>query len=134
MSDSELQGIHSLLASYGVLLDRQLVEPWLDLFTQASVLDVAGDLLRTRPEREHLATTAPRGLHLANLPVITGNPQTGGVTSLSTFMFWNTRKGKALTGWYEDELRRNGKKWQFVSRRISYLDDVAFGPSNATRD
>jgi 3-phenylpropionate/cinnamic acid dioxygenase small subunit len=134
MSESALQGIHNLLADYGALLDRHQVEPWLDLFAEASCLDVDGTKLRTREDRRNLATNAPQGLHLANLPNIVGDPGSGELTSNSTFMFWNTRKGRALTGWYEDELCRHEERWQFVSRRISYLNAVAPEMPSASRE
>ena len=132
MSDSALQRIHNLMGNYGNLLDRLLVDQWLDLFAEPSVLDIAGNVLRTRAEREKLATSAPRGLHLGNLPVITGNPETGVVRATSSFMFWNIGKGKPLTGWYDDELRSDGNAWQFASRRISYLNSATL--SSSTRD
>ena len=67
MSDSGLRRIHNRMCSYGTLLDRLLVDRWLDLYAERSVLDIAGTVLRTRREREKLATSAPRGLHLGNL-------------------------------------------------------------------
>jgi hypothetical protein len=129
MSDSALQPIYNLVGNYGTLLDRLLVDRWLDLFAEPSVLDIAGAVLRTRRERENLATSAPRGLHLGNLPVIAGNPEVGVVRATSSFMFWNIGKCTALTGWYDDEIRSDGDEWQFVSRRISYLDGAALSSS-----
>jgi SnoaL-like domain len=122
MTYSELQAIHSLLSRYGALLDRLEVEEWLDLFSEDAVLDIDGELLDSRQKRRALTVSAPRGLHLANLPVISGDVEAGRVGSTATFLFWNSARQTSRLGWYEDRLVRIGPDWRFARRRISFLD------------
>ncbi len=122
MTYSDLQAIHSLLSRYGALLDRLEVEEWLDLFSEDAVLDIGGELLDSRDKRRALTASAPRGLHVANLPVISGDVEAGQVDSMATFLFWNSGRQTTRLGWYDDRLVRVGADWRFASRRISFLD------------
>jgi 3-phenylpropionate/cinnamic acid dioxygenase small subunit len=122
MSSSELQAVHNLLGSYGMLLDRLIVEEWLDLFTDDAILDIDGNLLDSREKRRGLTASAPRGLHVSNLPVISGEPESDELSATSTFLFWNTRKRTTRLGWYDDALVRVDGGWRFAARRISFLD------------
>jgi SnoaL-like domain len=119
---SDLRAIHNLLSRYGALLDRLEVEEWLDLFSDDAMLDIDGDILDSRDKRRALTASAPRGLHLSNLPVISGDLESGNVLSTATFLFWNTQRGTTRTGWYADRLVRIGPDWRFATRRISFLD------------
>jgi 3-phenylpropionate/cinnamic acid dioxygenase small subunit len=119
---SDLQAIYSLLSRYGALLDRLEVEEWLDLFSEDAVLDIGGELLDSRDKRRALTASAPRGLHVANLPVISGDVEAGQVDSMATFLFWNSARQTTRLGWYDDRLVRVGPAWRFASRRISFLD------------
>jgi hypothetical protein len=122
VSCSELQAVHNLLARYGMLLDRLIVEEWLDLFTDAAVLDIDGTALDSREKRRGLTASAPRGLHVANLPVIRGELDGDELSAASTFLFWNNRQGTTRLGWYDDTLVRVDGSWRFAVRRISFLD------------
>ena len=122
MSLSELQAVHNLLGSYGMLLDRLIVEEWLDLFTDDAILDIDGNLLDSREKRRGLPVSAPRGLHVANLPVIRGELESDELSATSTFLFWNTQKRTTRLGWYDDTLVRVDGGWRFAARRISFLD------------
>ena len=125
MSSSGLQEVHNLLGSYGLLLDRLQVEEWLDLFTDDAVLDIDGNALDSREKRRGLTASAPRGLHVANLPVIRGDLHGDALSATSTFLFWNTEKGTTRLGWYDDTLVRVRDGWRFSARRISFLDQSA---------
>ena len=125
MTGFELQGIHNLLGRYGLLLDRLDVEAWLDLFAKDAVLDIDGKALDSREKRRALTASAPRGLHVSNLPVISGMPTSDTLSSTSTFLFWNLELGTTRSGWYEDTLIRVGTNWLFGARRISFLDNGA---------
>lgn len=122
MSGTDLQAVYNLLAQYGLLLDRLDVDEWLDLFTDDAVLDVGGTPLDSRGKRRHLTMTAPRGLHVSNLPVIDGDLTSDQVHVTATFLFWNTQNRTTRIGWYDDRLRRVGNGWRFESRRINFLD------------
>ena len=125
MSSSGLQAVHNLLGSYGLLLDRLQVEEWLDLFSDDAVLDIDGNALDSREKRRGLTASAPRGLHVANLPVIRGDLDGDGLSATSTFLFWNTEKSTTRLGWYDDTLVRVEDGWRFSLRRISFLDQSA---------
>jgi hypothetical protein len=125
MSCAELLAVHNLLARYGLLLDRLIVEEWLDLFTDDAVLDIDGNALDSREKRRGLTVSAPRGLHVANLPVIRGELHGDDLSATSTFLFWNTGQRTTRLGWYEDTLVRVDGSWRFAVRRISFLDQSA---------
>jgi len=125
VSSSGLQAVHNLLGSYGLLLDRLQVEEWLDLFTVDAVLDIDGNALDSREKRRGLTASAPRGLHVGNLPVIRGDLDGDGLSATSTFLFWNTEKSTTRLGWYDDTLVRVEDGWRFFLRRISFLDQSA---------
>jgi hypothetical protein len=118
-----LAGVLHLMGAYGSLLDRLVVDEWLDLFDEPSVLGINGKLLETRAQRLRLTATAPRGLHVTNLPLVGGDPGSGRVSSHATFFFWNLEESSALAGWYDDELVDKDGRWLFTSRRISFLGD-----------
>jgi SnoaL-like domain len=122
MTCSDLRAIHNLLSQYGALLDRLQVEEWLDLFTEEAVLDIDGNILDSREKRRTLTVTAPRGLHLSNLPVIVGEVEADSVRTTATFLFWNAAGRSARLGWYDDRLVRSGSDWRFASRRIAFLE------------
>lgn len=122
MSSSELQAVHNLLGSYGMLLDRLMVEEWLDLFTDDAILDIDGNPLDSREKRRGLTVSASRGLHLSNLPVIHGEPESDELFATSTFLFWNTRQRTTRLGWYDDTVVRVEGGWRFAARRVSFLD------------
>jgi hypothetical protein len=127
MSGSELQAVHNLLGRYGMLLDRLIVEEWLDLFTDDAVLDIDGTTLDSREKRRGLTASAPRGLHVANLPVIGGEFDGDELSATSTFLFWNTAQRTTRLGWYDDRLVRVEGGWRFATRRISFLDQSEAG-------
>lgn len=127
MSGSELQAVHNLLGSYGILLDRMMVEEWLDLFSEGAVLDIDGNALDSREKRRGLTASAPRGLHVANLPVICGDLDGDELSATSTFLFWNIERRTTRLGWYDDKLVRVRGGWRFGARRISFLDHSAVG-------
>lgn len=122
MTCSDLRAIHNLLALYGALLDRLQVEEWLDLFTEDGVLDIDGNTLDSRDKRRALTASAPRGLHVSNLPVIDGEVEADSVRSTATFLFWNAAGRPPRLGWYDDRLVRFGSEWRFASRRITFLE------------
>ena len=122
MNDIDLRVVHNLLGRYGLLLDRLDVEEWLDLFTDDAVLDIDGTELDSREKRRHLTTTAPRGVHVVNHPVITGDPATDSLSATATFLFRSVDGVTVRLGWYDDRLERVGDQWRFTYRRISFLD------------
>jgi hypothetical protein len=124
---SELQAVHNLLGSYGILLDRMIVEEWLDLFSEDAVLDIDGNALDSREKRRGLTASAPRGLHVANLPVIRGDLDGDELSATSTFLFWNTEQRTTRLGWYDDKLVRVQGSWRFGARRIAFLDQSTVG-------
>jgi 3-phenylpropionate/cinnamic acid dioxygenase small subunit len=120
-AEEPVAGINRLLTSYGSLLDRGEYDAWLALFAEPSSLVVDGrPQLDTMEARRRLAETAPKGVHMANPPLVT---QEGDVaTSVQTFLFWNAETATGRAGWYEDELRLDRGSWKFARRVIHFQE------------
>lgn len=121
MTTTRFEAVLQLVAEYGLRLDRLEVEEWLDLFAEASVLDIDGHELRTREKRRGLTERAPRGLHVTNLPVLDGDLDADRVRSTATFYFWDHDGSTAVIGWYDDDLVWQDDRWKFERREIHYL-------------
>lgn len=112
-------GIGRLLTSYGSFLDRGDHDAWLALFAEPSALVVGGQPpLTTTEARRRLAETAPKGVHMANPPLVTHDGDVA--TSVQTFLFWDAATATGMPGWYEDELRLDRGLWKFALRVIHF--------------
>lgn len=117
--EEPVAGITRLLTSYGSFLDRGEHDAWLSLFAEPSSLVVGGrSPLDTSEARRHLAETAPKGVHLANPPLVTHDGAVA--TSVQTFVFWDVTTGAGVPGWYDDELRLDRGSWKFTRRSIIF--------------
>lgn len=113
--------ISELLSQYGLLLDRQRVDEWMNLFVHDSVFEREGGApLRTPQELEKLARTAPSGTHLAASPVIREGDAVDTAQSEQTFMFRDAESGRMLSGWYEDVLVKVEGAWRFRHRSVRF--------------
>jgi hypothetical protein len=113
--------ITELLSQYGLLLDRQQVDEWMNLFVHDAVFEMEGGAsLRTPEERKNLARTAPPGTHLAAPPVITEGDAVDAAQSEQTFMFRDAESGRMLAGWYEDVFVKVDGAWRFRHRSIRF--------------
>jgi hypothetical protein len=125
--------ITELLSEYGLLIDQQQMEEWLDLFVEDAVMEVPGLApLRSRAERRGLVEAAPTGLHLCAPPILRAGEVDGTASARQSFMFRNSQTGQVLTGWYADELVKRGDRWYIARRVIRYLRAPRAGlPSDA---
>jgi len=118
-AEEPVAGINRVVTSYGSLLDRGEHDAWLALFAEPSSLVVGGrPPLDTIEARRGLAETAPKGVHMANPPLVTHDGDVA--TSVQTFVFWDAATATGTPGWYEDELRLDRGLWKFVRRVIRF--------------
>jgi hypothetical protein len=121
----DVQELTTLLASYATRLDRGDHEAFADLFTDDGRFLVFGRSFDGREGLLKMATTAPAGLHLAGLPVlsVTGDE----ATAEQSFLFMDSVTGDRRIGFYDDELVRTPDGWRFRTRRVTFL--TPDGPS-----
>ncbi len=116
------QAITELLSRYGLLIDQQRTDEWMELFLEDAVIEVPGrPPFRTGADRRGLAEGAPRGLHLAAPPVIRAGSSDDVALGEQSFQFHNAVTGKPLIGWYDDELVKRGDRWYIARRVIQYF-------------
>jgi len=116
------QAITELLSRYGLLIDQQRTDEWMDLFLEDAVIEVPGrPPLRTGIDRRGLAEGAPRGLHLAAAPIVRAGNSDDSALAEQSFSFLNLQTGKPLVGWYEDELVKRAERWYIARRAINYF-------------
>ncbi len=116
------QAITELLSRYGLLIDQQRPDEWMELFLEDAVIEVPGrPPIRTGADRRALAEGAPRGLHLAAPPVIRASGSDDAALGEQSFQFYNLVTRKPLIGWYEDELVKRGDRWYIARRVIRYF-------------
>jgi 3-phenylpropionate/cinnamic acid dioxygenase small subunit len=121
-SRRSLQDVHNTLARYDALLDGRDLEAWLDLFLDDAVLVVDDRRFETSDARRELVVSSPRGRHQTNLPVLSGNLESGRVHASSSFFFWGLDGSFVETGSYEDELVYRKGAWRFAERSIDLTD------------
>ena len=121
-SRRSLQDVYNSLASYDALLDDRQLEAWLDLFLEEGVLSIGGRTLQTSAERSDFARSSPRGRHLSNLPIVSGNLETGRVHAESTFCFWGLDGLALQMGSYSDDLVYRKGSWRFAARKIDLIE------------
>jgi SnoaL-like domain len=114
--------ITELLSRYGLLIDQQRIDEWMELFLADAVIEVPGrPHLNTGPDRRALAAGAPPGEHLAAPPIIRpGNSDDSALVEQS-FHYYNLETRKVLVGWYEDELVKREDTWYIARRAIKYF-------------
>lgn len=118
-AEEPVAGIARLLTSYGSFLDRGEHDAWLSLFAEPSTLVIASQTpLTTADARRQLAETAPKGVHIANPPLVSHSGDSA--TSVQTFVFWDATTGIGVPGWYDDELRLDRGSWKFIRRSITF--------------
>lgn len=114
--------ITELLSMYGLLIDRHLMDQWSTLFVDDAEFEVPGvGTFCSVGDRRRMVETAPKGLHLVAPPVITESGSDGAALCQQEFLFRNVETGKFLTGWYEDEVVKDGDQWRFARRAIRYF-------------
>jgi hypothetical protein len=118
--------ITDLLARYGSLLDRGDHKAWVDLFTAEGSFEVFGRSIEGRQGLMRMAESAPGGVHLGGLPVIELDGDVAQVQQ--SFVFFDQHTHEVRIGWYDDVIRREGKRWRFDVRRTTFL--TAEGPSD----
>jgi hypothetical protein len=113
--------ITELLSLYGLLLDQQRVDEWMELFLREAVLEVDGrPCLATAEDRLELARTAPPGTHLSAFPVIREGDAVDSARAEQTFMFRDAKSSRMFAGWYEDVLVKFEGAWRFQHRTIRF--------------
>jgi hypothetical protein len=120
-SVDDRQAITELLSRYGLLIDQKRTDEWMELFLEDAVVEVPGRPPYRGPDRRSLAEGAPRGLHLAAPPVIRAGSSDDVALVEQSFQYQNAVTGKALIGWYEDELVKRGERWYIARRAIQYF-------------
>jgi SnoaL-like domain len=126
LSLADRSEITELLSRYGLLLDQQRVDEWMELFAPDAVLEIEGrGSLRTVEDRLELGRTAPQGTHLCAPPVIRAGDSGGTARAEQTFMFRSAELGQLLAGWYEDVLVKFGDRWHFRERSIRFHRHVS---------
>jgi 3-phenylpropionate/cinnamic acid dioxygenase small subunit len=121
LSNSDRVEIAELLSRYGLLMDRQRTEEWMDLFVNDAALDIEGrPLLSSADDRLDLAHTAPHGTHLSAPPVISEGALPETARTEQAFIFRNRAEGSFLGGWYEDDLVKADGRWRFQRRTIRF--------------
>jgi hypothetical protein len=113
--------ITELLSRYGLLLDQQRLNEWMDLFTIDAVIDIQGQSpLTTVESRLHLGQSAPPGTHLCAPPVIRSGEIEGSALAEQTYFFRNVATGALLSGWYEDMLDKRDGVWRFTRLSVYF--------------
>jgi hypothetical protein len=120
-SVDDRQAITELLSRYGLLIDQKRTDEWMELFLEDAVVEVPGRPPYRGPDRRGLAEGAPAGLHLAAPPVIRAGRSDDVALVEQSFHYQNAVTGKALIGWYEDELVKRGERWYIARRVIQYF-------------
>jgi SnoaL-like domain len=106
--------VTELLSRYALLLDRQRIDEWMDLFESDAVIDIQGlDPLTTEERRRDLGLTAPRGTHLSAPPVLREGDAEGTALVEQTFFFRDAATKAVLGGWYEGIVVKRGGTWRF---------------------
>jgi SnoaL-like domain len=121
-SVEDRQAITELLSRYGLLIDQQRTDEWMDLFLDDAVMEVPGrPPLGSGEDRRGLAEGAPRGLHLVAPPIIRAGSSDDSALVEQSFQFYNLVTRQALVGWYEDQLVKRGEQWYIARRAIRYF-------------
>jgi uncharacterized protein (TIGR02246 family) len=120
--------IGATLSAYSQLLDDGRFEPWSELFTEDARLSFPGRSAEGRDEiralMEKVQPDGARGKHMtANTTIeVRGDTATG----TTDYLFVRAgAEGIAIVsaGRYDDTLVREGGRWRFRERLISFLDE-----------
>gem|GEM_PF-5948066 len=120
----DLIAVHSLLARYGSLLDRECYQQWSELFTPNGRLEVIGGAVAEgRTELEAFARDAPKGTHVTGNPDVEFvEPECRRLSVTSSWIFLNRRTGSSVGGlYYDDVVTVEDGSLSFASRRIAIL-------------
>jgi uncharacterized protein (TIGR02246 family) len=119
--------ISATLSAYSQLLDDGHFEPWSDLFTEDARLSFPGrdaegrDAIRALMEK--VQPDGARGKHMT----ANSKMEVRGDTATATTDYLFVRAGAegigiVSAGRYHDTLVRQGGRWRFSERRITFLD------------
>lgn len=117
--------ITDLVAAYGVLLDREDYEGWVELFTQDASFEAFGRSFDGHDGLRKMATSAPGGLHLAGLPLIDLDGDRA--TIRQSFVFVDAATHELRIGWYDDDVVRTAAGWRFRRRRTTFRTAAGAG-------
>lgn len=112
------QEVTDLVAAYAVLLDREVIDEWLALFTEDATFEAFGRTFSGHDGLRKMATSAPGGIHMGSLPLIDLDGDRG--TVRQSFVFVEAASHQLRVGWYDDEVVRTGGGWRFRSRRTTF--------------
>jgi uncharacterized protein (TIGR02246 family) len=123
LSTEDILAIHQLVASYNHAVDAGHGDKFAQTFTADGVLETRGNAIKGHDALAEFATGVPGGLssprHVASNLLIEGS---GDEASLSAYLHLYILAGDppsptiAISGKYDDQLRRTDGGWRFARR------------------
>jgi hypothetical protein len=111
-----VSSVGDLLGQYCLLLDSGRFEDWSALFIAGGRLEMKRSAVVGHDQLLDFARSAPRGIHLCGLPVITASADA--VSSTCPWNFVDLSTGTQVVGYYYDDIVWSEGRHRFRSRRI----------------
>lgn len=122
---ADLLAIRSVLDEYGLRLEINAFDDWLDLFTDDTEYEVFRRVLRGRAEVSAMLGQAPHGVHLGGAARI---ELAGDVAeTVQNYAFFCDDEGFSNTGWYYRTLVRTDAGWKISRTRVKIHKRSLFG-------
>ncbi len=109
--------VQQLLGEYCLTMDSGAFDEWVRLFAADGRMVMGAREIAGHEALLRFATTAPRGIHLSGLPVITVIDETT-VHSACPWTFVELATGVQAVGYYHDDLVRSPGRYLFHTRRV----------------
>ena len=121
IGDGAVAMVMSLFADYARHLDLERdPQAWARLYSADGVLALATREIRgAEPLAEFAAGSVP-GVHVQAVPHLQARDD-GGIDARSSFIFMTVATGDVRSGYYTDQLARQGDRFVFVRREIRIL-------------
>lgn len=108
--------IREVMEEYCLRLEVNDFEEWLDLFTDDTVYEVHGKVLRGRKEVGETLSLAPHGVHIGGALRI---DLAGDVAeTVQNYVFHGENDRFSNNGWYYRTLVRSGETWKISHTRV----------------
>jgi uncharacterized protein (TIGR02246 family) len=119
------RAIRDLLAHYALALDADDIDRCLGLFADDGEFVVFGREFSGREQIRAMFESAPRGLHLTGVSSVEVSGDTA--TARSQVLLVEAGTMHLRPALFDDELRRDGRRWRFRRRRCRFITSGGLG-------